>query len=116
MHKETVYDLHKGTLIVAISVFFPGFRERKATNPEFLQCFAVCFLNGLCKQCPAKSWMETVTLDTPLEYLCEVAHAQARYLGLIGESEKAWEVTAGKEGVERFSAKPEQNPMTLPYQ
>jgi len=37
-----------------------------------------------------KSWEEHGTLDTPVEYLCEVAHAQARYLGLVKESEKAW--------------------------
>jgi len=103
-HKDTVYDLHKGTLKEALSVFFPRFRERKATNTEFLRRCAVCFLNGLCEQCPAKSWMEHGTLDTPVEYLCEVAHAQARYLRLIGESEKAWEVTDGKERVKRFAA------------
>lgn len=48
--------------------------------------------------------MESGTLDTPVEYLCDVAHAQARYLGLIGEHEKAWEVTDGKERGERFAA------------
>ena len=47
--------------------------------------------------------MEYGALDTPVEYLCDVAHAQARYLGLIGEQEKAWEVTDGRERVERFS-------------
>jgi sulfatase maturation enzyme AslB (radical SAM superfamily) len=37
-------------------------------------------------QCPAKSWMEHGTLDTPVEYLCSVAHAQARHLGLITDN------------------------------
>jgi hypothetical protein len=36
--------------------------------------------------------MEHGTLDTPVEYLCGVAHAQAKYIGLITEGEKAWEV------------------------
>lgn len=49
--------------------------------------------------------MECGALDTPVEYLCDVAHAQARYLGLIGVEEKAWEVTDGRERVERFSAR-----------
>ena len=115
-HRDTVYDLHKGTLKEALTGFFPKFRERKAENPEYLRRCAVCFLKGLCEQCPAKSWMESGTLDTPVEYLCDVAHAQARYLGLVGEHEKAWEVTDGLERVERFSATPLGYPGKLPYQ
>ncbi|MDO9034031.1 MAG: hypothetical protein Q7U51_02365 [Methanoregula sp.] len=64
---------------------------------------AVCFLKGFCEQCPAKSWMENGTLDTPMEYLCDVAHAEAKYLGLLSEGEKVWEVTDGRERVERFA-------------
>ncbi len=51
---------------------------------------------------PAKSWTEHGTLDTPVEYLCEVAHAQARKLGLLGEDEKSWEVTDGQARVARL--------------
>ena len=103
-HKDTVYDLHKGTLKEVLTEFFPKFREKKAENPEYLRRCAVCFLKGLCEQCPAKSWMETGTLDTPVEYLCEVAHAEARYLGLLHEGEHSWEVTDGIARVERFAA------------
>jgi hypothetical protein len=70
---------------------FPRLRELRATNPEYLRRCAKCFLKGLCEQCPAKSWAESGTLDTPVEYLCEVAHAQARYLGWLGENEYGWE-------------------------
>lgn len=101
-HMETVFDLHKGTLREALTEFFPNSRERKAENPEYLRRCAVCFLKGLCEQCPAKSWMETGALDTPVEYLCEVAHAHARFLGLLSEGEHSWEITDGKERVERF--------------
>lgn len=103
-HPDTVFDLHKGTLREAITEFYPRFREQKAKNAEYLRRCAVCFLMGLCEQCPAKSWMENGTLDTPVEYLCDVAHAQARHLGLVRESEKAWEVTDGRERVKRFSS------------
>ena len=91
----TVYDLRnsaKKGLRFALTEHFPKFRELRATNPDYLRRCAVCFLKGLCEQCPAKSWMEHGTLDTPVEYLCNVAHAQARYLRLVGEQEKAWEV------------------------
>ena len=87
----------------ALTEFFPRLRELRATNPDYLLRCARCFLKGLCEQCPAKSWMEHGTFDTPVEYLCAIAHAQARYLGLLNEKESAWEVEDGRERVQRFS-------------
>jgi MoaA/NifB/PqqE/SkfB family radical SAM enzyme len=87
----------------ALTEFFPRLRELRATNPDYLNRCARCFLKGLCEQCPAKSWMEHGTLDTPVEYLCDVAHAQAEYLGLIKKGEKAWEVKDWQERVKRFT-------------
>jgi len=87
----------------ALTEFFPRLREMRATNPDYLNRCARCFLKGLCEQCPAKSWQEHGTLDTPVEYLCEVAHAQARYLGLVAENENAWEVVDWRERVARFT-------------
>jgi len=91
-HPDTVYDLLRGTLRDALTEFFPRLRELRASNPEYLSRCARCFLKGLCEQCPGKSWAEHGALDTPVEYLCQVAHAQARYLGLLTEGERAWEV------------------------
>jgi radical SAM protein with 4Fe4S-binding SPASM domain len=91
-HPDTVYDLKKGTLKDAILNFFPKMKEMEPKNSEYLRRCAQCFLKGLCEQCPAKSWTETGTLDTPVEYLCQIAHAQAEYLGLVKEGEKAWEI------------------------
>jgi radical SAM protein with 4Fe4S-binding SPASM domain len=71
---------------------FKNLREMKTANPEYLHRCAVCFLKGLCEQCPAKSWAENGTLDTPVEYLCAVAHAQAYFLGWLKSGEKAWDV------------------------
>ncbi|HOX36196.1 MAG TPA: radical SAM protein [Methanoregulaceae archaeon] len=104
-HPETVCDLRKHSLEEVITKIFPVFRERKAENPEYLRRCARCFLKGLCEQCPAKSWMEHGTLDTPVEYLCDVAHAQARYLGLIGEHEKAWDVVNWQDRIHQFTHK-----------
>jgi MoaA/NifB/PqqE/SkfB family radical SAM enzyme len=81
---------------------FAALRDLRATNPEYLRRCARCFLKGLCEQCPAKSWAEHGTLDTPVEYLCQVAHAQARDLGLLGEDEHGWEVIDWRERIERF--------------
>jgi hypothetical protein len=40
--------------------------------------------------------------DKPVEYLCDIAHTQARFLGLIGENENAWEVKDWRERIETF--------------
>jgi hypothetical protein len=77
----------------------------KAKNKDYLNRCAKCFLKGLCEQCPAKSWAEHGTLDTPVDYLCEIAHTLARYLGLIKDNENAWEVGNWRERVSKFVGK-----------
>jgi len=99
---ETIVDLHEVTLKHALEELFPAMRKIKATNLDYLRRCARCFLKGLCEQCPAKSWVEHGTLDTPVEYLCLVAHAQARHLGLLGREEHAWEVEDWRERVAGF--------------
>jgi len=101
---ETVVSLRERPdgLRYALTEAFPRLRETKATNPEYLRRCAVCFLKGLCEQCPAKSWAESGTLDTPVEYLCEVAHEQARDLGLLEPGESAWQIEDWKARVERI--------------
>ncbi|MFC1948014.1 radical SAM/SPASM domain-containing protein [Chloroflexota bacterium] len=101
-HPDTVYDLRKGSIRQALTEFFPSQRDIRATNPEYLARCARCFLKGLCEQCPGKSWEEHGTLDTPVEYLCQVAHAQASHLGLITEGEYAWEVKDWQQRIENM--------------
>jgi radical SAM protein with 4Fe4S-binding SPASM domain len=98
-HPVAVYDLRNGSLKDALTDFFPRLREMKAKNPDYLARCARCFLKGLCEQCPAKSRMEHGTLDTPVEYLCQVAHAQALDLGLLKEGETAWNVMDWRKGL-----------------
>ncbi len=102
-HPYTVYDLKKGSLAHAMKEFFPKVRQLKAQNLEYLNRCARCFLNGLCEQCPAKSWMEHGTLDTPVDYFCEITHAQARNIGLLRDNEMSWEVGDWRERIKRFS-------------
>jgi radical SAM protein with 4Fe4S-binding SPASM domain len=84
--------IKQGTTLVDSLVKFKQLKEIRATNTEYLSRCAHCFIKGLCEQCPAKSWSEHGTLDTPVEYLCDVAHIQAHYLGLLSENEKAWSI------------------------
>jgi hypothetical protein len=71
----------------------------KATHPAYLERCARCFLRGLCESCPAKSWMEHGALDIPVDYHCQIAHTQARFLGLLSSSENAWEIVDWQERV-----------------
>ncbi|MBU0878945.1 MAG: hypothetical protein KKD55_04970, partial [Candidatus Omnitrophica bacterium] len=103
-HPETVYNLKRGSLKDALENFFPQIRQAKASNPTYLNRCARCFLKGLCEQCPAKSWSEHGNLDTPVEYLCEIAHTQARFLRLLNEDEKAWQVEDWEDRIRDFSA------------
>jgi MoaA/NifB/PqqE/SkfB family radical SAM enzyme len=96
------YDLRQGTLREALLTVFPRLRELVSANPQYLARCARCFLHGLCEQCPGKSWSEHGTLDTPVEYLCQVAHAQARHLGLLAAGERAWEVPDGPARVRKM--------------
>ncbi|HPR89520.1 MAG TPA: hypothetical protein PL181_15995, partial [bacterium] len=91
-HPATAIDSRLNTIEYALREFFPHLRELRSSNPEFLKRCAKCALRGLCEQCPAKSWIEHGILDQPVQYCCEIAHEQARYLGVLKEGEMGWEV------------------------
>jgi radical SAM protein with 4Fe4S-binding SPASM domain len=101
-HPDLTCDLKKGALKEAVASGLPRLKEMRATNPLYLERCARCFLRGFCEQCPAKSWAEHGTLDTPVEYFCRVAHAQARFLGLVMEGERAWEVRNSAERIQNL--------------
>ena len=104
VHPEATWSEERPSLRDALENFFPQVREMRATRADYLERCARCFLHGLCEQCPAKSWMENGTLDTPVEYECEIAHAQARELGLLARGERAWEVSNWRERLQRKGA------------
>jgi len=101
---ETNYYLDKGSIKDALTDFFPKIRKMRAKNPDYLARCARCFLKGLCSQCPARSWMENGKMDTPVEYLCQIAHAKAHYLGLLQDDEKAWEVREWRKRRQRLES------------
>ena len=91
-HPDCVYSLRQGSFKEAWQKFVPGVREIRADNKKYQEKCQRCFLKSLCEQCPAWSWMEHGVLDEPVDYLCEIAHSEAVWLGLLREGEKAWEV------------------------
>lgn len=102
-HPETVAAFEAMGLRKAMLDHFPGMRERKAERRDYLDRCGRCLLLGFCEQCPAQSWMENGTLDTPVEYLCDVAHAGARAMGLLRPAERGWEIENVRARVEAFS-------------
>lgn len=102
-HPDMVVDLKQLTMHEALTEVFPSYRKTRAKDPEYLRRCARCFLRGLCEQCPAKSWAEHGTLDTPVEYFCQIAHAQARVLGMLEKDENAWEITDWRARINRLS-------------
>jgi radical SAM protein with 4Fe4S-binding SPASM domain len=101
-HPDLTYDLKSGSLKEAVTSVLPRLKEMRATNPLYLERCARCFLRGFCEQCPARSWAEHGTLDTPVEYFCRVAHAQARFLGLVMEGERAWDVQDSEKRIQNL--------------
>ena len=102
-HPDTAYKLKEGSLHDAITNFFPLIRKLEANNRDYIVRCAKCFLKSLCKQCPAESWLENGTLDTPCEYHCKIAHVQGRFLGLISQNELAWEVRDWEKRLSNFA-------------
>ncbi|MBN1893031.1 radical SAM protein [bacterium] len=78
-------------------------RKMKAAHSHYLNQCANCFLKALCSQCPAMSWMEHGDLDTPVKFLCDLAHVRAVQLGLLRKGERAWQVRDWRERIERQS-------------
>ena len=107
-HPDTVYNLRSGTLEDALDNFFPKVLAARTQNPDYLQKCAICFLKGLCEQCPGKAWAESGQIDEPVSYLCEVAHQQARLLGLLDENEYSWQVNDWQARIERLTGAPLQ--------
>ena len=99
---EFAYDLRKGTIADAVFNYFPKILDVKTSNPDYLRKCSNCFLKGLCLQCPSRSWSETGTFDTPVEFLCRVTHAKARKLGLLKENENSWEISDWKERIHKL--------------
>lgn len=75
--------------------------KKRVWSSAFRSTCGRCFFYGFCEQCPGHAWVEHGTLDTPVQYLCELMHVIARRLGLLAPGEKAWEVTDWEQRLRR---------------
>lgn len=77
-HRE-MYDWRKGTFQDAWDNFLLQARSKKRTRPT--RCDQ-CQIRALCGMCPANGELETGDPESPVEFLCQVAHLRAYALGL----------------------------------
>lgn len=76
-HQET-YDIRKGNVREGWEHFLLNIRERRRQRPT--KC-VTCRIRSVCNMCPANGELENGDPESPVEFLCEVAHLRARALG-----------------------------------
>jgi radical SAM protein with 4Fe4S-binding SPASM domain len=76
-HQDT-YDIREGGARAGWEHFLLNVRQRKATRPT--KC-TNCRLHSVCSMCPANGELENGDPESPVEFLCEVAHLRALALG-----------------------------------
>jgi len=73
-HNDYIYDLKNGSLVDAWKKFPKIWREKTASNPEYIKKCANCTIYNLCMACPANSDLETGVPDAFVNYFCDVAN------------------------------------------
>ena len=75
LSRSPSYDLRQGAFPDGWYSFFGEIRNKSKVRRNF-RC-RNCELISLCGQCPGWSYLEYGNWDTPVEYLCQVAHLRA---------------------------------------
>lgn len=73
------FDLRRGSVREGWEEFLGEVRRTKATRPS--KCRA-CRLVGMCGMCPAAAELECGDPETPVDFLCQVAHLRALAVGV----------------------------------
>jgi radical SAM protein with 4Fe4S-binding SPASM domain len=76
-HRET-YDVRTGSVREGWEQFLLKVRQRPRTRPT--KCTG-CRIQSVCSMCPANGELENGDPESPVDFLCEVAHLRATALG-----------------------------------
>jgi len=76
-HRET-YDVRQGSVREGWDNFLLQVRKRE--RKQLSKCMD-CRIHSVCSACPATNELETGDPESPVEFLCEVAHLRALALG-----------------------------------
>lgn len=77
-HEQT-YDIRKGSVRQGWEEFLLAVRKQERKKP-LTKCVS-CRLHSVCNMCPANAELENGDRESPVEFLCEVAHLRAMVLG-----------------------------------
>jgi len=77
-HQDT-YDIRSGSVKEGWELFLRKVRARQRTRIS--KCVK-CRIRSLCSMCPANGELENGDSESPVDFLCEVAHLRAMALGL----------------------------------
>jgi radical SAM protein with 4Fe4S-binding SPASM domain len=73
------FDLRRGSVMEAWHSFLNGVRKKKLTRVT--KCTA-CELKSMCGMCPANGELENGDPESPVDFLCQVAHLRAHAFDL----------------------------------
>jgi radical SAM protein with 4Fe4S-binding SPASM domain len=76
-HQET-YDIRSGSVKEGWDHFLLSIRQRQ--RKSISKCVS-CRLHSVCNMCPANGELENGDAESPVDFLCEVAHLRALALG-----------------------------------
>lgn len=79
LSKNESYDLRNGSFEEGWQHFLHQLKQKKITRRT--KCTA-CSLKTLCNMCPANAELECMDAESPVDFLCEVAHLRAQAFGI----------------------------------
>lgn len=79
LSKNESYDLRNGSFEEGWQHFLHQLKQKKITRRT--KCTA-CSLKTLCNMCPANAELECMDAESPVDFLCEVAHLRAHAFGI----------------------------------
>jgi radical SAM protein with 4Fe4S-binding SPASM domain len=95
------YDLRTGSFLDGWNGFLHRQRLRKITRPT--KCVG-CGMKSMCGMCPANGELENADPESPVDYLCRVAHLRAMTLGIPIEPHGDCEYCTGGSGHAELAA------------
>jgi radical SAM protein with 4Fe4S-binding SPASM domain len=94
LSRRDTYDLRSGSFREGWEACVRSVRSRKMTR--LTKCVA-CEIKAMCGMCPANAELEAGDPETPVEFLCHVAHLRAHALGIAVPPHGACEYCEGGE-------------------
>lgn len=85
MVKNPGYDLRRGAFGEGWNNFIPGLRKMRYRREQ--KCHT-CEALPICDKCPGWSLLEHGDMESPVDYLCDIAHMRARAFGMIGNGKE----------------------------